>query len=256
MKVSTGFVILFLFAVAACNNGRDYKVMTVEDAEKERVADGATETTVANPKFNENKIHGLGLFKIGGSVDSTIGILRILSKYRYDTIWSSDQRYALFANGHYSSNQIIKLTAPQNTLDRDNMASINHFFASWCKLVESYYINQYELDGLLIKNIKLIYYRNKLVSIVCEKDQALTDAIASKFGKPDKHIANNDSGIGPYYSDTYLNGDVEAQATSLSGDYKISVHGVDVFLEKCSDAEFAAQDTIDKAAKAKGLKNL
>ena len=84
----------------------------------------------------------------------------------------------------------------------------------------------------------------------------MLDAIAAKFGKPDKQLSGNDKDTGPYSCDTYVNGDIEAQVFSITSQCSVAVHGVDAFLKNCSDKAFAARAAIDKTNKAKQHKNL
>lgn len=226
------------------------------------ISDTPTEETMLHPKFEEGKMHGIGIFKIGASVETTIGELRSGKSYLYDTLWSRSEYEAKFKDGHFLGNQIIKVNNPPSTSKHDEMemAHIKGLYAYWCDQIECYYINQYLVDSVLIKNIELTYYKNKLICIFCEKNEALSDAITAKFGKRDDNLYKD-----RYVNYVYLNGDIqvmilmppiEANGPTEPDEYKICIHRSDHFLGNCWKACFAAKDSIDKANKAQSLKNL
>jgi hypothetical protein len=255
MKSILLFAAFALFLLTACNSGSELKPLTAEDAEMQTEADSATEATATNPKFSETKIHGLGIFKIGISVENSIGELIKTKRYYYDSLWSSEQQLA-FEKKADANERIYKLLIPTTTLDAQNMATVQGTAASWCKNVEIFFVTKYVVDNLPITDLELKYYKDKLVAITCHRDAAITNAITSKFGKPDKHIQNNETAAGAYFSDTYKNGDVEAQTSSLSSNYYIQVHGIDAFIKKYATQDFAIKDSLDKLTKGKQLKNL
>jgi hypothetical protein len=207
----------------------------------------ADEATMLHPRFDGNKLHGLGIFIIGATTENTLGQLINSGKYTFDSIWSHDQQMDTTRKpvGDYA---ILKITRPLSTMDKDKMVKVcDDTRALWCKQTSTYWISNYVVDSIEIRCIVLTYYKNTLVYIKCGGSKDLKKALSSKFGEPiENHFPDNK--------------DIEGLYTQLPPDYattfKIAIKGGIAFMNNCSSKDFAEQEATDKANKAKGLKNL
>jgi hypothetical protein len=242
MKPITFILYCLLICITACNSGAKTPAM-VEEA-------------VLHPKFAENKLHGIGVFKIGSSVEATIDELVNNEKYVLDTIGNVvDQRDSRKLD-RLVQTMIFRIKPTASTLEADvNMIKQSYTIALWCRQTTTFTIAKYVVDSIVLNDLVLRYYNNKLVYMECKATDELISAIQSKYGKYDM-VGDVDSWHG------YKNGDVEAW---FMGDYdaalpkqvlKIYVTGARNFMEDCGKRDFAAQDSIDKGNKHQGLKNL
>jgi hypothetical protein len=96
MRKSKPCIILlsFLLGLSACSNksqNNNTSIAATINADSISTNEVAIEQTLLNPKFDENKIHGIGVFKIGTTVENSIGELLKKRTYTFDSIWNDDQ---------------------------------------------------------------------------------------------------------------------------------------------------------------------
>ena len=229
-----------LISITACNNGAK--------------TPGMIEEAMLHPKFEKGKIHGIGIFKIGSSVETTIGELVNNEKYVEDTISNIvDQR-----NGRKLDRlvhtMIFRIKAPASTLESDvDIIKADYTIALWCRQTSIFTIAKYVVDSIEINNLVLSYYNNKLVHMECTATNELISAIEKKYGKYDM-VGDVDVWHG------YKNGDVEAWKMTEAGVpgeiFKIYLTGAQNFIENCGERDFATMDSIEKSYKHQSLKNL
>lgn len=245
--------ILLTVLTTACKSKQSKEVKALQDelANITKV-DSASEATMLNPKFDANKLCGFGIFKIGNSLENTITYLISTKTYGVDSFSSREQKMKFDFN-HASSNKkyVIKINPPKSTLDQfDDLEN-----SSWCKDTKVFLVTKYVVDNITLENLVATYYKDKLVKVSCEWSTDLSNAIESKYGKPDEKITDvNQKPI--YYSTHWYNQDVEAWETSLEAlKFNVGIKGGDRFLFGCSDRDFETQDKIDKENNKEKLKN-
>jgi hypothetical protein len=254
MKTSLLLIATITLALTACNNGA--KTDNIKSREN-----GSADETILNPKFDPNKIHGLGIFKIGVSIDSSIGKLLKEQKYEYDSICTGDQviQSTVFLAPRYSVN-IIKPS--NNPIDFEMMESA-YGFGLLNEKVKVYFLDAYMVDSLNIYNMVAKYYDNKLVYLKCKFEMELEDALLKKYGTGE--TMRNDPGRDMKDDwHQYKNGDLTAlygyqQFTSDNGKpqiLKIFVKDAPAFFREIGKNEYATLDSAYKAQKNNGLKNL
>jgi hypothetical protein len=83
-----------------------------------------------------------------------------------------------------------------------------------------------------------------------EEAGRLKDALETKYGK-----LSEIKKLADFYVD-YNNGDIIAGRAKSMKDFIIKIKGIDAFLKAANDKAFATEDSIEKPARLKGLKNL
>jgi hypothetical protein len=204
------------------------------------------------PNYDPEKIHGLGLFKIGASEESTIGTLVQTQHYHLDSI-STQTQDADFSYKHILATDkfILKVKPPSSTLN--DVEEPDH--SNWANNIKVFRIFKYSVDSLILQNIYVTFYNNKLVDLTCEWSVELHNALESKFGKPDEEVRDLQQ-TPIYYSVSWFNKDLVARYSTILKYAQVEVKGGDRFLYGCSDRAFKAQNVIDKAQNKKKLKNL
>jgi len=245
------FLVTIMTITCKSKQSNEVKALQDELANIMKV-DSASETTMLNPKFDANKLCGFGIFKIGNSLENTITYLLSTKTYGIDSFSSREQKMKFDFN-HVSNNRkyIIKINPPKSTLDQfDDLEN-----SSWCKDTKVFLLTKYVIDNITLDNLVATYYKDKLVKVSCEWSMDLSNAIESKYGKPDKKIADENL-TPPIYSTYWYNQDIEAWETSLETlKFNVGIKGGDRFLFGCSDRDFQEQDKIDKANNKEKLKN-
>jgi hypothetical protein len=251
-QVLTALVSLVILTIA-CNNNNSNKEKSVDDKLAESTRDdSASEATMLNPKFDADKIYGLGIFKIGATYENTIAALLATNSYKFDSLSTMEQK-SKFDVDHILDKRkfIVKIKPPKSTLNRFN--DIDN--SSWCKDTKVCWVTKYLVDNLKIENVIATYYKNKLVKISCDWTSDLLNAVESKYGKPDEKYT--DLNQKPIYSSTHWNNqEIQAGYTSLSHlKFDIDIKGGFKFLYGCSERDFKEQDKIDKSNNKSKLKN-
>ena len=215
----------------------------------------ALEETILNPQYDDSKIKGFGIFKIGSSIENTINELLHSKEYKFDSASTHEKKSKLEVgaiafskdNSVYSKKYIVKINHPKSTFDRINTIEE----ASWCRDVEIYWITLYTVDKVNIKDLYLTYYKNKLVRIVCDRfSDGLEDAVVSKYGKADDSYATPG-----YYHSFWINKDLRAgySKSDFNHDFEIIIKGGQRFLSNCNSQDFDEQSKIDQANKKEEL---
>ena len=244
---------LFLLTFFACKSKTKDKEQTIEDKISEITkVDSATEETMLNPKYDESKIRGFGIFKIGASIESTVNELLKSKEYKFDSLASNAKKTKLDLaiqdftkdNKIYTKKYVVKIDHTKSTFDKysDDVKNSN-----WSNDVKNYWITIYTIDNVVIKDLYLTFYKNKLAKISCDRlSTGLEDAIISKFGKADDMTTDI-----KYYHSYWNNKDIKAGYSSLDYDYDfvVEIKGSDKFLYGCSERAFVEQEKIDKANK-------
>jgi hypothetical protein len=241
MKVISFIPVLILVGLIACNQGTTKK--TDSTATNGRTMD----EILQDPMFDESKVHGLGIFKIGASVESTIGQLVNSKNYRLDSIGNFEQvMQAQEVMGGF--HLIFKIKPCLTTSETDMIPLVSSYgVALWCAKSSIYTVGSYEVDSTIMEKLLVKYYNSKLVYVECSASRDLEDAVELKFGKPETYDPNS-----KWHG--YSNGDLEA---GYSADiFRVSVSGAKGFIDSCGKTGFAAQNVVDKADKARNLKNL
>ena len=255
MKTSLLLIAIITLALTACNNGAK------TDNTKSR-ENASAEETILNPKFDPNKIHGLGIFKIGVSVDSSIGKLLNSKSYSYDSICTGDQTMQSTESlgPHYGVNIIKPSTVPV-----DLMAMHIKFGNGLLdKKVIVYQVETYMVDSMDIYNLVAKFYDNKLVYLTCKFDESLEMAIRQKYGSGEimKNDPTREMKDGWHQ---YDNGDLVAlYGSQITGSpdvylppfFRVYVKEARNFFDEMGRVEYAKADSIYKAGKNNGFKNL
>jgi hypothetical protein len=251
-------IMLVQLSFASCDNDQKEKVKTVKNTLEDSVTNKKNnedvkklieETVLLNPKFDNSKISGIGIFKIGNSIDSTIGKL-LNSGYKLISLNNYKQQsdYEIYLS---QKGKLVAQVSPINPLKRDQFMYIQYTPGLWCKKTKLYLINEYKIDNLKIKKITATYYNDKLVGIFSSYDQALENAIEVKYGKPDKDLATENR----YYTKIWKNNDLEIE--SLRDMYfKVWIDGSYQFIKNCSEKDFETESDLEKSKLKSGVPNL
>jgi hypothetical protein len=123
-----------------------------------------------------NGFLGIGVFKIG----SDTSVLMTFAKQNIDTIRDcSDFENLLYAREKNGEGDITQLLRLKRSQEQGNIGLIE----SYCPQVTEYYISRYIVSGILIKNIRLKYFQNKLVQFSSDFSNEIKDALTVKYGK-------------------------------------------------------------------------
>jgi hypothetical protein len=245
---------LLLIILAGCKSAAKNDIVTTKvDSMIQTISkiDSASESTMLNPKYENGKIYGFGIFKIGQSVENSIGQLLSKDRYRLDSVSTMKQKMEFdfkheLAEEHY----ILKIKTPASTLNE--VDQLDH--SNWCKDVGVYLIYKYKIDSLDISNLYVSYYKNELVNVSCEWTVDLKNAISSKYGNPDDEQRDlNQKPI--YYSISWRNKDVIVDYNTTFGYAQVEIKGGNRFLNGCNERSFKSQNEVNKAEKKEKLKN-
>jgi hypothetical protein len=255
----TLLIVLLLFTIVCCKNEQKESVKSAENSLTDNIANKkidsnsnkkvVTEATLLNPNFDNSKIHGIGIFKIGSTVDSTIKKL-LANGYKLQILNNYNQQsdYELYGS---QKGKIVAQVSPINPLKTDQRMIILNTPGIWCKKTNVFLINTYKIDNLNLKKLVVTFYDNRLVSLFTAYDQNLENAIEGKYGKPDNDIAVENR----YFSKIWKNQDLEIE--SLPEMYfKVWVEGSYHFIKTCSDKDFETQSDLEKSKLKSGVPNL
>ncbi len=214
--------------------------------------EAATEETVLHPKFDENKICGLGVFKIGVSIDSSIGWLIKEKKFQLDSIRTSAQ----YRERENDYNHVYRIQTPLS-IDERGVEEGHVPIYNWCSDVAVFAIKKYMIDSLVIEHMILSYYNNKLVKLQCLWHYDLHNALEYKYGNEQNDTISNANGH--EFIRRYDNMDIEVVNYQPNNDdswYLIDVKGGRYFLQNKSVKSWSVLDSLRTANKNKGFKNL
>lgn len=242
------FSLLLLFS---CNsqNENSLRKSSFENTAISKI-DSTTEGMMTHPNFDSSKISGIGLFKIGNTVENSIGYLLSSEGYSMKVVSNLKEQNDYDLNFSKKQNIIAEIN-PETTLNRDEQIMIRNVPSIWCKSAKIYLIQQYKIDNLTIQKLVLTYYKGKLVCFFCDYDEKLENAIEAKYGKPDKDLAIENR----FFSKVWYNHELEIE---LVRDlyFKAWINGSYHFIDKCGEHDFEIQNELEKSELKKGLKNL
>jgi len=127
------------------------------------------------PLFAQTEIAGIGPFKIG--VTSTQIIHQLESELETNCIkvYSGTQFY----NVRRSSKVFIAELIP-DTLNEYSSPT----YASFCPNTRVFYVSQYSVSGVEIKEAYLKFFDDQLYELLCERTSELIEALTIKYGEP------------------------------------------------------------------------
>ena len=237
-QLSTFLIILLSFI--ACTN------QTIKDKMPTQPEDRYVSASELNPKYDESKIHGIGIFKLGKSIDSTIKNPIFTKIYTLDTIGKDKskeeregQRFIFFVPHPKSANHEL------DALDQKN----------WCKNKTVYVMPWYTVDSVKIPFVTLTYYNNILVSVCVGDYFYVYNSILAKYGKADKEYESYENGYRLIRQ--WHNQDITAELHDNADDnsFKVEINNVMEMINLCDEDEFNLQDSILKTKQKSKLKN-
>ncbi|MDY0216980.1 MAG: hypothetical protein RBS19_08505 [Bacteroidales bacterium] len=127
---------------------------------------------------SQNKIEGIGVFKIG---KTKIKIINQIAEDNNTVLkWYSDYSDTEWLK-YFRGIEIAELFP--NLQD----SSKNPLRTSYCPNVRVFFINAYKIAGINLLNIHLRFYNDKLIEFYCDYSNELLDALSIKYGKPKKN---------------------------------------------------------------------
>jgi len=217
MKILFFLMATFIFSCES-QNKKSYNFQVQDSVtEKNHVP---SENEVLNPSIDSNKVHGIGIFKIGAAEQDIISYFKKSYKFltcdnqmtlmRYTNLDIYKGKWIVAAK-----NLFIKTLPPKSALSMDQ---IKHIY--WCPEISTYYVPHYEVDKIGVENCYLVFYKEKLIEVICDHSSELENALEAKYGKATKYL-HDSSG---YYSKTWDNGIIEMNFWSIDyREYNIEV---------------------------------
>lgn len=215
-------------------------------------------------KDSFSKIEGISIFKIGKTRKEIIPLAEAKLKMKTIMINSSEFDYDV-RNG--LMRKVIAILKPNPDIEFDYPYNY-----SFCPNTKVYFIKNYEVSGIKLKNIYLKFYNDTLIDFICDGDEVISLALKKLYGEPELKSENENSNCALDYTDkgftklnvkineNWYNGDVlcshyssnyyDATCTPRSNDY-IYLYSISKkkFLEECENIN--KPDTTSKKAKKK-----
>lgn len=132
-------------------------------------------TTIA-----QNKINGVGPFRIGYTIWEMVDTLEQSTNL---TIKSVSENEIIENFKTYSSNTTILLRSNPYIKSKNEYENIHLGFIP--DSTEMLYIDYYKIANVPFRNIRLLFYKEKLYSIHSDGDNDITEAMNLKYGKSD-----------------------------------------------------------------------
>ncbi|MES2265607.1 MAG: hypothetical protein V4520_02525 [Bacteroidota bacterium] len=135
-----------------------------------------TATKPVSNKIDFNKFLGVGIFKMGSDTTELISYADTHTEFIRNT--NSVMRYIDFKmmnDDKGGVNGLIRLK--KNVGDETVRLSKN-------PEVDEFYLTKYEVAGIKLENLKLKYFKGRLVDFTCDDNDDLVDALTQKYGKP------------------------------------------------------------------------
>lgn len=138
--------------------------------------------------FDPNKFTGIGIFKIG--IDTNV-LLAYAEKNVEDIIDCND-----FMKLH--NKRVSELNGGRLELIRlkkvDSGSSSAAVIESYCPYVTEYVLTAYKISGdLIIRNIRLTFFKNSLVEFASDYDKLIEDALTVKYGDGELKVTEKKS---------------------------------------------------------------
>lgn len=123
--------------------------------------------------IDTNKFMGVGIFKIGTDTSVLLTYASKAAKYVRDCDDSENLLYA-------SQNPVVQLLRlhhnPSKTYDIVSLSTHPE--------VKEYFLTEYVVSDIHIENVRLKYFRNKLIELKCKGSASIESAMSDKYGKP------------------------------------------------------------------------
>jgi len=153
--------------------------------------------------LSQNKIDGIGIFKIGETKIKIIN--QILEDNKVELENYNNVKQARWLK--YRMDFLVAELYP-NITDND----LNPLLTCFCPDVKVFFIKDYKIAGIYLLNIHLRFYKNTLIEFYCDSNDELLQALTIKYGNP-KRLDNWDKISGftkidnVNYSSLYWNND-------------------------------------------------
>lgn len=195
----------------------------------------------------DSKFTGIGIFKIGADTS----VLYDFAQQQRIKIKKMDEMYDILQarTGYSRKGGIFQLLHNSNN-SKDDMT------LSYCSDNREYYLSQYEIAGITIKNVILTFFKNRLIKFKCSFDSKIEDAMDAKYGKSESKITNdtvscvyNMTGVtrklvAETFINKWKNGDITAESTLKEYyDDHCNKKYVSLFYYEISDREAAQCDS-------------
>ncbi len=152
---------------------------------------------------SQNKIEGIGIFKIGKTKIKIINQILEENKVVLENFDNIKQSRWL----KYRIDFVVAELTPNITDDK-----LNPLLTCFCPDVRVFFIKEYKIAGINLQNIHLKFYKNTLIAFYCDSSDELLQSLTTKYGNP-KRIENWDKASGfskldnVNYSSLYWNND-------------------------------------------------
>jgi|GEM_PF-3294250 len=171
-----------------------------------------------NATSDPNLFTGIGLFKIGTDTAILVSYATTHVNYFGDVVSFEKLHDRMDQDDDGTTQELLRLKPTDST---EGIGLLE----TYCSKVTEFYLSRYEISGIVIKNIRLKYFKNKLVEFKCDYSKDIEDALTVKYSKPHLKVTtekfscmHNMTGIttpleAKTYSQSWNNGPITA--TSL-----------------------------------------
>ncbi|HWD88293.1 MAG TPA: hypothetical protein VG367_09220 [Mucilaginibacter sp.] len=123
----------------------------------------------------QEKFNGIGIFKLGGDT-SILYNYALINKCKIKPFYKGN---AFFAKTQNDPNRLEIFKLEINIKHPED--KINDL--SECTEAKEFYCSIYEINGIKIRNIRLVYFNNQLVKFTSNESDEIEAAMNSKYGK-------------------------------------------------------------------------
>lgn len=135
---------------------------------------------------SQNKIEGIGVFKIGKTKIKIINQILEEKKVELENFDNIKQSRWL----KYRIDFVVAELTPNITDDK-----LNPLLTCFCPDVRVFFIKEYKIAGINLLNIHLKFYKNTLIAFYCDSNDELQQSLTTNYGEP-KRIENWDKASG------------------------------------------------------------
>jgi hypothetical protein len=128
------------------------------------------------------KFTGIGIFKIGADTSTICAYAKSVNR----TISPlSDGDWYASNKTNNDENEVLNVESDKSVYRfRKDKFTWKSLYTNNCPDVTEYFINEYTVSEIHIYNIRLVFYKNKLVKFSSNKSKSISDAMKSKYGDP------------------------------------------------------------------------
>ena len=153
--------------------------------------------------FPQNKIKGIGIFKIGETKINVINQILEDNNTELENCNSVKQDRWLKFRMDFTVAELFP-----NITDID----LDPLLTCFCPDVRVFFIKEYTIAGIYLSNIHLRFYKNTLIEFYCDDSDDLLQALTTKFGNPKRldkwdKISGFNFSDNTKYSSLYWNND-------------------------------------------------